>query len=130
MTIVGQTIRGDIAKKNFPELKSTYYALLIGISNLGQSAGGIILALMFSDLYPLIGDFFVLYLLVSLVSVGFVLLSYLLFRTIDSSEYEFEVNAEELHRKILICPICGSHIDENTTFCIDCNNDLQSKNES
>ncbi|MGQ4873121.1 MAG: MFS transporter [Promethearchaeia archaeon] len=125
ITIVGQTIRGDIAKKNFPDLKSTYYALLISFSNLGQSFGSLILAFMFAQVAPIISDFFTLYFIITIMSSIIVIISYLMFRTIDPEEYEFsELLEEEAKTKILICPTCGSHINEGTTFCVDCGKDI------
>ena len=90
ITISGQTVRGDIAKKNFPELKSTYYALLISFSNFGQSVGNLILASMFSNVAPVLGNYFILYFLVSLICTGIVLLSYTAFKSIKQTEYEFD----------------------------------------
>ncbi len=92
ITIVGQTIRGDIAKKRFPDLKSTYYAILISFSNLGQSFGSLILAFMYAQIAPILLNFYVLYLIIALLCTGIVFVSYLTFRTIDPDDYEFEYN--------------------------------------
>jgi len=96
ITIVGQTIRGDIAKKNFPDLKSTYYALLISFSNLGQSFGNLFLSFIFREISPLISNFFLLYFLISLFCFIIILISFLIFKTIDPAEYEFEQIREEV----------------------------------
>lgn len=95
ITISGQTVRGDIAKRNFPDLKSTYYALLISFSNFGQSAGNLILAAIFIYVAPLLGNYYILYFLVTLIGAGLVFLSYFVFKTINPVEYEF---GEELER--------------------------------
>ncbi|MHA1291936.1 MAG: MFS transporter [Promethearchaeota archaeon] len=101
ITIVGQTIRGDIAKKNFPDLKSTYYALLISFTNLGQAFGSLILAFMFANVAPIVKNFFILYFIISLISVVIVGVSYLIFRTINPEEYEF---IERLEDKTIVNP--------------------------
>lgn len=89
ITVVGQTIRGDIAKRNFPDTKSTYYALLISFSNLGQAFGSLILAFIFSTISQIITNFFMLYFIVTLVCTVIMIGSFLIFRTIDSEDYEF-----------------------------------------
>jgi len=128
ITIIGQTIRGDIAKKNFPDLKSTYYALLISFSNLGQSFGSLILAFMFLSVAPVIANFFILYFLITIISTIIIIASYLVFRTIDPEEYEFKTKApEEKGSQILVCPFCGGKMDESTTFCMDCGKDNNEK---
>ncbi len=88
--IAGQTLRGDIAKRSFPDLKSTYYALLVSLTNLGQSIGSLILAYLFASTSKVISDFFVLYFLITLITGGLVIISYALFRSINPLEYEFE----------------------------------------
>lgn len=121
VTIVGQTIRGDIAKKNFPDLKSTYYALLISFSNLGQSLGNLILAFIFANIAPVIANFFIVYFIITLISSGIVLMSYLVFKTINPDDYEFqEGEKSDIEPPLGVCPICGGQIDEGMSFCADC----------
>jgi len=102
ITISGQTIRGDIAKKNFPDLKSTYYALLISFSNFGQSAGNLILASMFVFLAPALGNYYLLYFLVTLIGAGIVILSFIVFKSINPEEYEFDKEIERTSQFIRV----------------------------
>ena len=97
LLISGAAIRADIVKKEYPELKSTYYALLISFWNGGQSIGQIIGALLFSYLaLNFTGfNFSILYFMLSLFGAGVLVVSFLLFRTIDPRDYEFEHNLSE-----------------------------------
>ena len=100
ITIAGQTIRGDIAKKNFPDLKSTYYALLISFSNFGQSIGSLLLGYLFSSVAPVLANFFLLYFFITVISAIIIGLSFLVFRTIKQEEYEFNPKIEVTSRFI------------------------------
>jgi len=73
-----------------PKLKSTYYALLVALFNAGQSVGSILGALLFAYIalsFPGF-SFYILFFVISLFSVGTLLISLLLFRTIDPRDYE------------------------------------------
>jgi MFS family permease len=90
--IVGQTIRGDIVRKEYPEIKSTYYAFLISSWNAGQTIGQLIGAFLFSYFalnFPDL-DFYSLYFILSLFGAGFLIINFLLFKSIDPRDYEFE----------------------------------------
>jgi len=92
LLISGNTIRGDIAKKEYPGLKSTYYSVLISFWNFGQSfgslAGGtwLISFLVSTTTLPFLAMYFILCVLCSSI----MLVSFLLFRIIDPKLYEFE----------------------------------------
>jgi MFS family permease len=94
LTISGQTIRGDIAKRRFPNLKSTFYALLISISNLGQSVGQYIGSILYSSLSNLFDSFRAMHFTISLFSAIILLISYCIFRQINPTNYEFEQEME------------------------------------
>jgi predicted MFS family arabinose efflux permease len=86
------TVRADIVKKDYPKLKSTYYALLIALWNGGQSVGSLVGALLFTYLavnFPGV-SFYLLYFILSVYGAGSLLISFLLFRTIDPKDYELE----------------------------------------
>ncbi len=86
------TVRADIVKKDYPKLKSTYYAILIALWNLGQTVGSLVGALLFSYLainFPGF-SFYILYFILSVYGAGALIISFLLFRTIDPKDYELE----------------------------------------
>ena len=90
LVITTQTINGDIAKKEYPELKSSFFALLISWWNLGQALSLFLGALIFTYFANYITDFFILYFLISLFGAFALFMSYLCFRAIDPKDYEFE----------------------------------------
>ncbi|MHA1734189.1 MAG: MFS transporter [Promethearchaeota archaeon] len=94
-TISSQTIRGDIAQKEFPDLKSTYYALLVSTINLGQSFSSAAGAWIFAELASVFDDFSLLYFSVSLLGAGILLASYFLFTLIPEADYEFDHHLQE-----------------------------------
>lgn len=86
------TVRADIVKKEYPKLKSTYYALLIALWNSGQTVGTLVGAWLFSYIalnFPGF-SFYLLYFILSVFGAVTLLISFLLFRTIDPRDYEFE----------------------------------------
>ncbi|MFX0100888.1 MAG: MFS transporter [Candidatus Hodarchaeota archaeon] len=90
ISTTGQTIRGDYAKKEFPMLKSTFYSVLISFSNLGLSTGNFLGSGIFISLASFTFQFNLLFLIVSLICVGIMLLVFLVFKIIDPKDYEFE----------------------------------------
>ena len=92
LLISTSTVRADIVKKDYPKLKSTYYALLIALWNAGQTVGSLVGALLFSYMalnFPGF-SFYLLYFILSAYGAGALLISFLLFRTIDPRDYELE----------------------------------------
>jgi MFS family permease len=84
------TIKADIVKKDYPKLKSTYYALLVALFNAGQSVGSLLGAVLFTYLalnFPGF-SFYLLFFVISLFGAVTLLISFLLFRTIDPRDYE------------------------------------------
>jgi len=63
-SVSGSTIRGDLVKKEYPNLKGTYYALLVSCVNGGIALGsllGAILIIFFSLYFT---SFYILYLII------------------------------------------------------------------
>ena len=91
LVITTTTIDGDIARKDYPDLKSSFYAFLISCWNAGQALGNFLGALLFALLANYITtDFNMLYLSISLFGATMLFMSYLCFRSIDPKSYEFE----------------------------------------
>lgn len=84
-----QSVRGDIAKK-YPKLKSTYYALLISFLNGGAVVGMGITAILLPTFAGIFKEFVFIYFCIMIVMSIFQICSFLVFRTIDEEEYEFE----------------------------------------
>ncbi|MHA1527112.1 MAG: hypothetical protein ACTSQD_08770, partial [Promethearchaeota archaeon] len=89
--------RGDLVKKEYPNLKSTYYALLISFWNGGQTLGALLGAVLITYLSSYIMDFTVLYFLVSIFCAGVLFTSFLFFRSINPQDYELEHVLGEEH---------------------------------
>lgn len=89
LVVANQTIRGDISKNYYPNLKSTFYALLISFANGGQNVGTIIGAAILSALALLSINYNIIYFVISACCALSLLISFLIFRTIDPKDYEF-----------------------------------------
>ncbi|MBD3196695.1 MAG: MFS transporter [Candidatus Lokiarchaeota archaeon] len=96
LVVVNQTIRGDLARKYYPNLKSTYFALLVSIINAGQNVGTLIGAALLSFLVLFIANFYIIVFIISTFCAISLAISYFLFRTIDPLDYELEV---EIHKE-------------------------------
>jgi MFS family permease len=88
LTVVNQTIRGDLAKKYYPNLKSTYFALVVSLINAGQNVGTLIGAALLSFLVIFIDNFFINMFIISSFCSFSLFSSYIIFRTIDPIDYE------------------------------------------
>lgn len=99
ISIAGQTIRGDYAKKEFPGLKSTFYSVLISFSNLGLSTGNFLASSIFIILAGLIPNFNLLFFFISLICTGIMALSFIIFKSIDPRDYEFQKHITTLFKK-------------------------------
>lgn len=96
-SVAGSTIRGDLVKKEYPNLKGTYYALLVSCVNGGLALGslfGAILIILFSLYFT---SFYILYLIIAIFCAGFLTIAYLLFRLIDPQDYELKHVLGEEH---------------------------------
>lgn len=88
LTVVNQTVRGDLSKNYYPKLKSTFFATLVSLANLGQNVGTIVGAGLFA-LFALFTDsFYLIFFFVSAFCAVSLLASYLIFRKIDPLDYE------------------------------------------
>ncbi|MFX0071353.1 MAG: MFS transporter [Candidatus Hermodarchaeota archaeon] len=90
LVIVSSAINGDITRKEYPDLKSTYYALTISAWNGGQTVGQLIGAFLFAVFALYFMDFNILYSIIAVYSAGALLGSFLIFRSINPEMYEFE----------------------------------------
>ncbi len=89
LTVSNQTVRGDLTRNYYPNLKSTYYALLIALNNLGQTVGTWLSAIVFNSLAGVIPNFYLIYFIIMSLCAGSLTTSMLLFRSINSKDYEF-----------------------------------------
>ncbi|MCP4763244.1 MAG: MFS transporter [archaeon] len=90
LAISGGTVRGDIANNDFPDLKSTFFALTISLFNGGQTVGTLIGIFIFVSLVVYIPSFSLLYFTITVFGAVFLIISYLIFLTIDPKDYEFD----------------------------------------
>jgi len=94
-SVAGSTIRGDIVRKEYPNLKGTYYSILVSCVNAGFALGsllGAILIILFALYFT---SFYILYLIIAIVCALFLTTAYLLFRLIDPADYELQKNISE-----------------------------------
>jgi len=92
LTVVNQTVRGDLAKNYYPNLKSTFYSILVSLANLGQNLGTIIGAGLFALFVLFTTEFYLILFLVSVFCAVSLLLGYLVFRKIDPLDYELRTS--------------------------------------
>ena len=96
LLISGSTIRGDIAKKEYPDLKSTYYSILISFWNFGQSFGSLAGGTwLFSYLAITTLTFNAMYFILCTLCSTVMFVSFMLFRIIDPKLYEFETGSSK-----------------------------------
>lgn len=88
LVVSNQTIRADISKKDYPNLKSTYYALLISFSNGGQNIGSLIGAGLLNIAVLFTTNYYLVYFIISAFCALSLSVSYILFRTINPEDYE------------------------------------------
>ncbi|MHA1792396.1 MAG: MFS transporter [Promethearchaeota archaeon] len=89
LSTTGQTIRGDYARREFPKLKSTFYALLVSFSNGGLAFSNFMASYIFAFLASLFNNFNEIYFIVSIISLAILFLSFTIFKSIDPKDYEF-----------------------------------------
>lgn len=91
-TVVNQTIRGDLSNKYYPNLKSTYFAILVALANLGQNIGTLIGASVLTLFAAANLDFFLIFFVISAICSFTLFISFLVFKRIPSEDYELERN--------------------------------------
>jgi MFS family permease len=89
LTASYQSIRGDLSKK-YPELNSTYFAIVISCLNLGQSVGMATTSILITLFSSAFNEYYMIFFFIMLIMAGFQFLSFLIFYTINRSEYEHE----------------------------------------
>jgi MFS family permease len=96
MMVVNQTIRGDLSKKYYPKLKSTYFALIVSLVNLGQNVGTFIGAGLFTFAAFFFTSYEPIFFLIAAFCSVTLGLAYIIFRTIDPNDYELESELRNL----------------------------------
>ena len=92
LMVINQTIRGDLSKSYYPKLKSTYFALIVSLTNLGQNLGTLIGAGIFTVAALFLTAYEPIFFIVCLISAITLALAFAIFRTINSADYELEKN--------------------------------------
>lgn len=92
LMVVNQTIRGDLSKAYYPKLKSTYFALIVSLVNLGQNIGTLLGAWIFSIAALFISSYNQIFYIICLICALTLGIAYLIFSTIDPIDYELERN--------------------------------------
>ena len=88
--VSGSTIIGDLVKKEYPNLKGTYYALLISCVNAGMALGSLIGAILIILFSLYLTSFYILYLIIAITCACFLTIAFLFFRLIDPEDYELK----------------------------------------
>jgi len=95
LMVVNQTIRGDLSRNYYPNLKSTYYALIVSLINLGQNVGTLIGAFLLSSLVLFIDNFFLNVFIISAFCALSLSIAFLTFKTINPLDYELQIPSEK-----------------------------------
>ncbi len=88
LTVSNQTVRGDLTRKYYPMLKSTYFALLVALANFGQNIGTLMGSFLFSAFANIFSNFYFMYFLLTAICAFSLGISLLIFRTIKAEDYE------------------------------------------
>ncbi|MBD3353122.1 MAG: hypothetical protein GF364_16695 [Candidatus Lokiarchaeota archaeon] len=96
ISVSGQTVRGDIAKQHFKDAKSTFFAILISISNAGLALGNFLIGLIFQFLALRVANFDLLMFLVMCFCALILIISLVSFNSINPDYYEFKKNLENI----------------------------------
>jgi MFS family permease len=92
LMVVNQTIRGDLSKEYYPKLKSTYYALIVSLVNLGQNIGTLLGAWIFTITALYISSYYQIFYIICLTCALTLGIAYLIFNKIDPIDYELDRN--------------------------------------
>ena len=87
LTASFQSIRGDLSKQ-YPELNSTYFAIVISCLNLGQSVGMATRSVLITAFSAIYDEYYLTFFWIMLIMAGIQFLSFLIFKTINRKEYE------------------------------------------
>lgn len=97
----GQAIRADISKYHFPNLKSTYFGLLISLSNAGLAFGNFLGGWIILTFSTLVHDFTALTFIAMLFCAATLIIAYLIFIRIKPQYYEFKEQLKEKDLEII-----------------------------
>ncbi len=86
-----QTVRGDLAK-GYPDLDSTYYALVISCLNGGHMVGYALAGALLLILSSAFSEFWLIFLIIMIVMASIQMAAFGIFMTIPKAEYEFAKN--------------------------------------
>jgi len=82
----------NLSKAYYPKLKSTYYALIVSLVNLGQNIGTLLGAWIFTIAALFISSYHQIFYIICLICALTLGIAYLIFSTIDPIDYELERN--------------------------------------
>ncbi|MCP4761338.1 MAG: MFS transporter [archaeon] len=85
-----QTVRGDITNNEYPKIKSTYYSILIAMSNLGLNLGTLMSGLILASFLAIFGNFIPSYAILAVISAVFAIVNLLAFFMVNPKSYEFD----------------------------------------
>jgi len=94
LTTSFQAVRGDLARQ-YPNLNSTYYALVISCLNAGHMVGYAVAGVLLIILATFITEFWLIFFIIILIMMVFQISALILFMTIDPEEYEFEKQSKK-----------------------------------
>jgi MFS family permease len=100
LTVANVTVRGDLSRRYYPKLKSTFYAVLISLMNAGQYSGTSIGAGLLAFFAIFTSNFFLIYFLISVICSLSLLFSYIAFKTIPVQDYEFSHMVVETEKEV------------------------------
>ena len=86
-----QSVRADISNK-YPELRSTFFALIISFLNAGQTIGMALTSVLLTLFSSVFSEYYIVFLCIMIIMAIFQILCLLIFKTIDTRLYEFEEN--------------------------------------
>ena len=86
-----QSVRADISN-TYPELRSTFFALIISFLNAGQTIGMALTSVLLTLFSSVFSEYYIVFLCIMIIMAIFQILCLLIFKTIDTRLYEFEEN--------------------------------------
>ena len=84
-----QSVRADISNK-YPDLRSTFFALIISFLNAGQTIGMALTSILLTLFSSIFSEYYMVFFCIMIIMAIFQILCVLIFKTIDTRLYEFE----------------------------------------
>jgi len=84
-----QSVRADISNK-YPDLRSTFFALIISFLNAGQTIGMALTSVLLTLFSSIFSEYYMVFFCIMIIMAIFQILCVLIFKTIDTRLYEFE----------------------------------------